>query len=244
MGSNRRVLWSVIRATITLVAFVAPSSDRSATASTRTWRGSSPASSTRRSTWPSEAAPSSAASLAALAGGEVAGVDELVEPAGGALGGGERGGVGEQLGRGLHVRALRGGCGGDRERGEWPSGSSPVEDPGQQRDRVAVHGLVRAALRGIVDRAGRGDVRGVLVTATRKRDVQRGQRRPRRDHGVAGVGGAALRGVHGRGVGQREVLGDVARGQHEALPERLPSGPVPVVRRTSRAPSSRTAVTS
>ena len=35
----------------------------------------------------------------ALVGGEVTVVDELVEPAGGAAGGGELGGVGEQLGR-------------------------------------------------------------------------------------------------------------------------------------------------
>jgi hypothetical protein len=157
--------------------------------------------------------------LGALLAGEVPGVGEQVEPPCGAFGGGERGGLGEQFpGRG-EVGGLLGGGGGDGQGRAGAVGVALVEDRGEQCDRVAVQGLVGPALGGVVDGAGSGHVGGVRVAATGEGDVERGERCPGGDHGVAGVGGAALGGVHGGGVGQVEVLGHVRGGQGQPLPD-------------------------
>ena len=155
----------------------------------------------------------------ALLGGERARGGELVEPDRGAFGRGELGGVGEQLGRGAHAAGLLRGLGRDRQRGPRGDRVVGVEQAGEHRDGVAVQLVPLGALGGVVDLGDGGDVRGVGVAAAGERDVERGERRPRGDHRVGGVDGLALRGVHGGGVGQGEVLGDVGGGQHHPLPQ-------------------------
>ena len=145
----------------------------------------------------------------------------------GALGRGELGGVGEQLGGGAHaaglVRRTRsavasaergvGGVGGRR-------GCRRARRPGRGAASCAL-----AALGGVVDAGDGGDVRGVGVAAAgHARRTARPAPVARGDDGVGGVDGAALGGVHGGGVAEREVLGDVGGGQHQPLAELLAVG--------------------
>jgi hypothetical protein len=68
----------------------------------------------------------------------VTGVDELIEPAGGAFGRGQLRGVGEQLRRGLNVRRALGCVGGDRGGRQGGGGLGVGQDSREQRDPVAV----------------------------------------------------------------------------------------------------------
>ena len=73
------------------------------------------------------------------------------------------------------------------------------------------------------ERAGDGPG-GVVVAAAGQRHVGRGGVHAGADDRVGGVDGAALRGVHRGGVGERDVLGDVAGGQLQGLPRRRAGG--------------------
>ena len=100
---------------------------------------------------------------------------EFVESAGGAGGDGLGGDVGKALAVGLHAGRGGGVVGGDRGRGLPGDRIAVGEDPGEQRERVAVQGLVGPALGGVVDGAGGGDVGGVRITSAGQCDVQRRQ---------------------------------------------------------------------
>ena len=88
---------------------------------------------------------------------------ELVEPAGGALGRSQMGGVGEQLGRVHYRRGLRRGFGRHGDRGAGRVDGAFGEDAGEDGDGIAVRRMGVAALCGVLDFGDGGDVGGVGV---------------------------------------------------------------------------------
>ena len=145
----------------------------------------------------------------ALRRGEDLLVDELVEDRRGAPGGGDLAGVGEPFGEGaqrLGLGAVVFGLGDGGQVGELVF---VVVGARQHGERVTPVDLVGGA-GGRVVGDGEGDhVGGVAVPAAGQRDVEGAAAGVGGGDGVGGVHGAALRGVGGGGVAERDVFGDV-----------------------------------
>ena len=143
-------------------------------------------------------------------------VDELVEPAHSAAGGGKLGGVGEQLGGCAYGLGLGHAVNGLRERG--PLRVAGLEQSGQHRIRWSVHRGEDGARWCIGWHRAGGHVGSVGLPAASHADIERLGCSGLGDDGVAGVDGEALSGMNGGGVTKRQMLGNIAGRQNDPIP--------------------------